>query len=93
LTCQRYVRLDRDLGHSGGTGEQFRAGIQMAVDKRPRSSVWSSVMRVTDWTPSIVPNGHDQNYYLVINNYLFSKKEQPTWKEEANAWKKEFVLD
>jgi hypothetical protein len=22
-----------------------------------------------NWTPSIVPNGHDQNYYLVINNY------------------------
>ena len=21
------------------------------------------------WTPSIVPNGHDQNYYLVINIY------------------------
>ena len=21
------------------------------------------------WTPSIVPNGHDQNFYLVINNY------------------------
>ena len=21
-----------------------------------------------NWTPSIVPNGHDQNYYLVINN-------------------------
>jgi hypothetical protein len=33
LTCQRHVRLDRDLGHSGGTGEQFRAGIQRAVDK------------------------------------------------------------
>jgi hypothetical protein len=22
----------------------------------------------TGWTPSIVPSGHDQNYYLVINN-------------------------
>jgi hypothetical protein len=22
-----------------------------------------------DWTPSIVPNGHDQTVYLVINNY------------------------
>src|ERR1700730_59982 len=22
-----------------------------------------------NWTLSIVPNGHDQNYYLVINNY------------------------
>ena len=21
------------------------------------------------WTPSIVPNGHDQNSYLVVNNY------------------------
>jgi hypothetical protein len=21
------------------------------------------------WTPSIVPNGHDQIFYLVINNY------------------------
>ena len=28
LTCQRRVRLDRDLGHSGGTGEEFRAGRQ-----------------------------------------------------------------
>jgi hypothetical protein len=33
FTYQRHVRLDRDLGHSGGTGEQFRAGIQAAVDK------------------------------------------------------------
>jgi len=31
--------------------------------------------------------------YLVINNYLFSKKEQPVWKEGADEWKKEFVLD
>ena len=22
-----------------------------------------------NWTPSIVPNGDDQNFYLVINNY------------------------
>ncbi len=21
------------------------------------------------WTPSIVPNGHDQSFYLVINNF------------------------
>jgi hypothetical protein len=21
------------------------------------------------WTPSIVPNGHDQNLYIVVNNY------------------------
>jgi hypothetical protein len=24
LTYQRHVRLDRDLGHAGGTGEEFR---------------------------------------------------------------------
>ena len=28
LTCPRHVRLDRDLGHAGGTGEEFRAGRQ-----------------------------------------------------------------
>jgi hypothetical protein len=22
-----------------------------------------------NWTPSIVPNGHDQNFYIVVNNY------------------------
>jgi hypothetical protein len=33
LTYQRHVRLDRDLGHAGGTGEEFRAGIQRSVDK------------------------------------------------------------
>jgi hypothetical protein len=22
-----------------------------------------------NWMPSIVPNGHDRNFYLVINNY------------------------
>jgi hypothetical protein len=33
LTCQRHVRLNRNLGHAGGTGEEFRAGIQMAIDK------------------------------------------------------------
>jgi carbamoyltransferase len=31
--------------------------------------------------------------YLVINNYLFSKKEQPAWKEAPDDWKKEFKLD
>ena len=30
--------------------------------------------------------------YLVINNYLFSKKDQPDWLETDN-WKEEFVLD
>jgi carbamoyltransferase len=31
--------------------------------------------------------------YLVINNYFFSKKEQPAWKEAPDSWKKEFKLD
>ena len=22
-----------------------------------------------NWPPSIVPNGHDQNFYIVVNNY------------------------
>ena len=22
-----------------------------------------------NWTPSIAPNGHDQNFYIVVNNY------------------------
>jgi hypothetical protein len=22
-----------------------------------------------NWTPSIVPNGHDQTFYIVVNNY------------------------
>ena len=22
-----------------------------------------------NWTPSIVPSGHDQNFYIVVNNY------------------------
>jgi hypothetical protein len=22
-----------------------------------------------NWIPSIVPNGHDQNFYIVVNNY------------------------
>jgi hypothetical protein len=26
-------------------------------------------MRRTGWTPSIVPNDHDQTFYLVINNF------------------------
>jgi hypothetical protein len=26
-------------------------------------------MRRTGWTPSIVPNGHNKTFYLVINNY------------------------
>ncbi|MFZ9848135.1 MAG: carbamoyltransferase C-terminal domain-containing protein, partial [Flavobacteriales bacterium] len=30
--------------------------------------------------------------YLVIGNYLFSKQDQPEWKEKDN-WKDEFVLD
>jgi carbamoyltransferase len=30
--------------------------------------------------------------YLVIDNYLFDKKEQPEWKE-ANNWRKDYELD
>lgn len=30
--------------------------------------------------------------YLVINDFLFDKQQQPQWKEEKD-WKKEFVLD
>jgi carbamoyltransferase len=30
--------------------------------------------------------------YLVVNNYLFMKSEQPEWKEKDN-WKTEFTLD
>ncbi len=30
--------------------------------------------------------------YLVINNYLYKKQEQPKW-EEKKSWKEEFVLD
>jgi carbamoyltransferase len=30
--------------------------------------------------------------YLVVGNYLFSKKEQPAW-EDTDNWKEEFVLD
>jgi len=31
--------------------------------------------------------------YLVIGDYLFSKTEQPAWKEAADSWKTEFALD
>lgn len=31
--------------------------------------------------------------YLVVNNFLFSKKDQPDWKEAPDAWKTEFALD
>jgi len=30
--------------------------------------------------------------YLIINDFLFDKQQQPQWKEEKD-WKKEFVLD
>jgi carbamoyltransferase len=30
--------------------------------------------------------------YLVMENYLFDKKQQPEWKENYN-WKTEFKLD
>jgi hypothetical protein len=28
-----------------------------------------ALMRRTGWAPSIVPKGHDQTFYLVVNNY------------------------
>jgi hypothetical protein len=30
--------------------------------------LWSIAMP-RSWTPSIVPNGDDQNFYIVVNNY------------------------
>jgi carbamoyltransferase len=31
--------------------------------------------------------------YLVVENYLFSKKAQPAWQENSEAWLNEFELD
>jgi hypothetical protein len=31
--------------------------------------LWSIVMRRSDWTPSIVPNGDDQNVYIVVDDF------------------------
>ena len=31
--------------------------------------------------------------YLVLGNYLLSKRDQPEWRENAEAWQKEFQLD
>ena len=31
--------------------------------------------------------------YLVINDYLFSKKDQQEWKESPDKWKSEFQPD
>jgi hypothetical protein len=30
---------------------------------------WEFAHMGRNWTPSIVPNGHDQNFYIVVNNY------------------------
>jgi hypothetical protein len=30
---------------------------------------WEVAHMGRNWTPSIVPNGHDQNFYIVVNNY------------------------
>jgi hypothetical protein len=30
---------------------------------------WELAHMGRNWTPSIVPNGHDQNFHLVVNNY------------------------
>ena len=37
--------------------------------RRPGSSIWSSVMRDTDWTPSIVPGDEDRDVCLVVNDF------------------------
>ena len=34
----------------------------------PALRSWELPVR-RSWTPSIVPNGHDQNFYIVVNNY------------------------
>jgi hypothetical protein len=54
LKCQRHVRLDRDLGHAGGTGEEFRAGIQRSVDKGWEMNRGNEATRGLDW----VQNGN-----------------------------------
>jgi hypothetical protein len=33
------------------------------------ASRWAFAPMDRSWTPSIVPNGHDQTFYIVINNY------------------------
>jgi hypothetical protein len=30
---------------------------------------WELAHMGRNWTPSIVPNGHDQNFYIVVNNF------------------------
>jgi hypothetical protein len=33
------------------------------------ASRWEFAPMGRSWTPSIMPNGHDQNFYIVVNNY------------------------
>ena len=69
------------LGNESGTADhvddckvQFRGGNQLRL-KRVAFVLNFQSLRSWElpvpwsWTPSIVPNGHDQTFYLVINNY------------------------
>jgi hypothetical protein len=54
---------------NGIGGNRLRFRRPRFVLKFPVSRCWELRMRRTGWTPSIVPNGHDQTVYLVVNNY------------------------
>src|SRR5216683_3204163 len=54
------IRIVRGLG-------EIR-GLTFKQERFPVSCFEYCLMR-RSWTPSIVPNGHDQTFHLVINNY------------------------
>jgi hypothetical protein len=47
----------------------FQGGNDSNIRRlNPGSVAWSFVMRRSGWTPSIVPNGDDQNIYFVMDD-------------------------
>jgi hypothetical protein len=50
-------------------GNQLRFRRFDFVLKFPGIAFGGALPMRRNWTPSIVPNGHDQTFYLVINNY------------------------
>src|ERR1700730_2518067 len=58
------VSLGARSGELPGRGNEIFCGRF-----NPSSVAWSSIMRKSNWTPSIVPRGDDQNVYIVLDDF------------------------
>jgi len=80
------------------TNPRYHQLLEKIKERSGSSVVINTSFNVRGEPPVCVPDDSYRCFmrtemdYLVVENYLFCKKEQPDWQEKSN-WEEEFVLD